>query len=110
VGEDETALARIDALVGASWDAESRVIRRWLAAEAFASWIALHGEGLGTSVAGLWPALDVLRAEAARCCRRSGRPLDADGLREAVRRADLLLAHLVDPALLAHRLSRVETA
>jgi len=108
-GDDEGAGARLDALVSPAWEAHSRPIRRWLAAKSFASWLALQGEGLRTSVAGLWLALGVLRAEAVRGCRASGHPLDGDGLREAIRRADLVLVHLVDPALLARRLSRVES-
>jgi len=109
-GSDGMAGAGLAGLVSEGWEAHPRPIRRWLAAKSFASWLALQGEGLRTTVAGLRLALGVLRAEAARECRVSGRPLDGDGLREAVRRADLVLAHLVDPAHLARRLSRVESA
>ena len=56
----------------------ARPIRRWLAAKAFASWIALQGEGLRTTVAFLRVALGVLRAEAARGSPRPARALDAD--------------------------------
>ena len=38
-------------------------VRRWLAARAFASWLALQGEGLRTTVLGLRLALAVLTAE-----------------------------------------------
>jgi hypothetical protein len=85
-------------------------IRRWLAAKAFASWIALQGEGLRTTVAGLRLALAVLQAEAARGCAEGERVLDEELLKEAVRRADLLLVHLADPAGLARRLSTGERA
>jgi hypothetical protein len=80
-------------------------VRRWLAAKAFASWLALQGEGLRTSVLGLRLALGVLGAERARDPRGGSEP---EGLREALRRADLLLVHLVDPTALARRLSRAE--
>jgi Fe-S-cluster containining protein len=84
--------------------------RRWLAAKAFASWSVLQGDGLRTSVLALRVALGVLRAEAARVCGASVGPLDAELLKQAVRRADLLLVHLVDPEALARRLSRCESA
>jgi len=86
-------------------------VRRWLAARAFASWLALQGEGLRTTVGGLRLALGVLGAEVWR-----GRgpeeppPLDQATLLEAFRRADLLLVHLADPMALARRLSRGEAA
>ena len=86
-------------------------MRRWLAARAFASWLALQGEGLRTTILGLHVALGVLRAEAARACAEgSGRPLDAALLKEAIRRSDLLLHHLVDVEAFARDLSRCETA
>jgi hypothetical protein len=96
--------------VAPAWPALSRPIRRWLAAKAFASWIALQGEGLRTTVASLRVALGVLRAEASRGSAEVARVLDADLLCAAVRRADLLLVHLVDPEALARRTSRGEAA
>jgi hypothetical protein len=90
--------------VAPAWPALGRPIRLWLAAKAFASWLVLQGEGLRTAVLGLRVALSVLRAEAARGCAEAGRPLDAELLKEAVRRADLLLVHLADPEALARRL------
>jgi Fe-S-cluster containining protein len=82
-------------------------VRHWLAARAFASWLALQGEGLRTAVLGLRLALGVLRAELARDRQASSEP---DRLLEAFRRADLLLVHLADPTALARRLSRTEGA
>jgi hypothetical protein len=93
-----------------AWPTLARPIRRWLAAKAFASWIALQGDGLRTTVLGLRVALGVLRVEAARGCAEAGRALDDGLLRDAVRRADLLLVHLADPEALARRLSRCELA
>lgn len=91
-----------------AWSSLGRPVRRWLAAKAFASWLALQGEGLRTAVLGLRVSLGVLRAEATRGCAQARRPLDPDLLKEAFRRADLLLVHLADPEALARRLSRVE--
>jgi hypothetical protein len=56
-------------------------------------------------VLGLRLSLSVLRAEASR---GAGGPPGEGGLREAIRRADLLLVHLADPETLARCLSRVE--
>jgi Fe-S-cluster containining protein len=95
--------------VAPAWPEHSLPIRRWLAARAFASWIALQGEGLRTTVAFLGTALGVLRTEAARGSAATGRVLDADQLLAALRRADLLLLHLADPEALAVRLSRCES-
>ena len=96
--------------VAPTWSAFSLPIRRWLAAKAFASWLALQGEGLRTAVASLRVALGVLRAEATRGCAEAGRALDPELLKGAFRRADLLLVHLADPEALARRLSRCETS
>jgi hypothetical protein len=96
--------------VAPAWPDFSLPIRRWLAAKAFASWVALQGEGLRTTVASLRVALGVLRAEAARGSAEAARVLDAGLLVEAIRRADLLLVHLADPEALARRLSRCEAA
>jgi hypothetical protein len=95
--------------VAPEWPALGLPVRRWLAAKAFASWLALQGQGLRTTVLGLRVALGVLRAEAARGCAEAGRALDAGLLKEAVRRADLLLVHLADPEALARRLGRCES-
>ncbi|HEX9187949.1 MAG TPA: hypothetical protein VGB87_12795 [Vicinamibacteria bacterium] len=105
VGLDET-----DARwVAPAWPGLGRPIRRWLAGKAFASWLVLQGEGLRTAVLGLRVALGVLRAEAARGCAEAGRALDALLLKEAFRRADLLLVHLADAEALARKLGRAET-
>jgi Fe-S-cluster containining protein len=95
-------------LVAAGWPLGQGPIRRWLAAKAFAGWLALQGEGVRTAVVGLRVALGVLRAEAARGCAEAGRALDEELLREALRRADLLLVHFADPDALARRLGRCE--
>ena len=102
--------ARAQAAVEEGCVASRRAVGRWLAAKAFASWLALQGEGLRTTALGLRVALGSLRAEAARGCAEAGRALDADLLKEAIRRADRLLVHLADPEALARRLSRGESA
>ena len=99
-----------DRWVEPAWPSLARPVRRWLAAKAFASWLALQGEGLRTAVIGLRVALGVLRAEATRGCAEAGRALDPELLKEAIRRADLLLVHLADPEALARRLSRSESS
>jgi len=99
-----------DRWVAAGWPARARPIRRWLAAKAFASWVTLQGDGLRTTILSLRVALDVLRVEAGRGCTAAARPLDEEVLKEAIRRADLLLVHLADPEALARRLSRCESA
>jgi Fe-S-cluster containining protein len=96
------------ALVGAGWPQLAAPIGRWLAAKAFGSWLALQGDGLRTTAAGLRLALAVLRAEAAAACAAARAPLDAAILGEAIRRADLLLVQLADPRRLARRLGRSE--
>jgi hypothetical protein len=92
------------------WPGFSQPVRHWLATKAFASWTALQGDGLRSTVASLRIALAVLRVEAARGAAEAARVLDVPILKEAVRRADLLLVHLADPQALATRLGRVEAA
>jgi len=76
-------------------------VKRYLAAKCFASWSAYQGEGLRTTARLIEAALAVLQVESAR---RADGPLERAALVEAVRRSDLLLVHLADPAELARRL------
>lgn len=87
------------------WDAP---LKRYLAAKAFASWTAYQGSGFLTIVRGLDAALALVRVEAARQCRDTGRPLDAALLQEAIRYADFALNHLAAGDELADRWSKVE--
>jgi len=103
-------LAHVEAALDESWTEHRRAVCRWLAAKAFASWLALQGDGVRTSVLGLELAHGVLRAEAARGAAQAGGALGRGGFIEAVRRADLLLLHLADPQALARDLSRCEAA
>jgi hypothetical protein len=83
------------------WGPFAPVVRRYLAARAFASWCAIQGPGVRTTVRALQAALAVLRAEVAA-------PLDRSVLLEAIRRTDLRLVHLASPEALARSLGRGE--
>ncbi|HET7619839.1 MAG TPA: YkgJ family cysteine cluster protein [Vicinamibacterales bacterium] len=78
-------------------------IGRWLAARAFACWIAYQGRGLRTIVLYLRACLAVLAAELAQ----NGGRVDRASAIEAIRRADLLLLHQADSAALAASLDRL---
>ena len=70
-------------------------VGRYLAAHAFACWMAYQGNGLLSIVTYLRMVLAVLRVEAAR----------REPLVEGFRQSDLLLRHLVDREMLAARIS-----
>lgn len=91
-----------------AWASFCAPIDRFLAAKAFASWTAYQGDGILTIVRGLEAALALVRVEAARQCRDTGRSLDAGLLREAFRAADFLLNHLAVGEELAREWSEVE--
>lgn len=106
---DESGLDRVYVdLVSPAWDRFRAPIDRFLAAKAFASWTAYQGRGVLAIVRGLETALALVRVEAARQCRDTGRTLDPDLLREAFRGADFLLNHLAVGEDLAAVWSRVE--
>jgi Fe-S-cluster containining protein len=90
------------------WRSFDAPLKRYLAAKAFASWTAYQGRGFLTIVRGLEAALALVRVEAARQCRDSGRLLDADLMREAFRQADFSLNHLAAGDELAELWSKVE--
>lgn len=102
------APANIDALdrafVAAQWPAAGPVVRRYLAAKAFGSWIAYQADAGRSLIRWLQLAHDILRVEAARACGEANRALDGDLLLIAVRQADLLLAHYADSLLVARAL------
>ena len=102
-------LDRARAIVEEGASTLRRPIGRWLAAKAFASWLALQGQGLRTTIRGLHVAYSVLCAEAARgVAEAGGGAVEAERLKQAIRRADLLLVHLADAEALARELSRCE--
>jgi len=107
-GSARTRCMRAKNVVAPAWPSWAGPVRRYLAARAFASWCALQGDGLRTTVSALRAAAAVLRVEAARRCASAGRPLDAILMKEAIRAADLLLVHLASPEALARRLSAAE--
>jgi len=76
-----------------------RVVRRYLAARLFGSWIAYSGRGLRTIVESLRVHLAVLRFEVLRRANPAGNPRDV--LLEAIRATDLLLVHYADSRALA---------
>jgi hypothetical protein len=72
---------------------EDDVVRRYLAARAWASWVAHESGGVRGYVRWLLVVLGTLRG-----CR-------TDSLFDALRHADLLLVHLASPAILARTLA-----
>lgn len=81
------------------------VVRRYLAARFWASWVVHDGGGLRTGVRWLELVHDVLLWElGATRRRRSSR----DRLLDAIGQSDLLLVHLLNPSALARRLSAEE--
>jgi len=90
------------------WDQWERVLCRYLAARAFASWMAYQGRGLRTTIASLYVALDLVQAEAAVRAARAGRALDRSMLKEAIRQADLQFVHEANSQQLADVLGQVE--
>ena len=80
----------------AAWGAHAAVINRFLAAHAFASWMAYHGDGVLSAVRNLRLALAVLRAEVFRACHERRMELNAVTIEHGIRQTDLLLMHLAD--------------
>ena len=106
---DETGLDEAMAThVRDRWSDFHAPINRYLAAKAFASWTAYQGRGIRSIVRGIDAALALVRVEASRQCRDARHALDADLLREAIRRADYLLNHLAVGEDLARAWSVVE--
>jgi hypothetical protein len=97
--------ARWRRYVEPQWPHYAMVIRRFMAAHAFASWMAYEGTGVRAIVSSIRLALAVLRQEAIRICGDEGAMLDATRLKQSVRRTDLLLVHLTDRQTLAGRLN-----
>jgi hypothetical protein len=88
-------------LVDPEWDAHREPLKRYLAARAFATWVAWQGQGLAAVVESLALSLAVVYIESIRQCRAAGERLDERWLREAIRQADLLLVHRASPEQLA---------
>jgi hypothetical protein len=101
----EDFTGRFDRLAPAPWSDFAVVVRRFLAAHAFASWMAYQGRGVVTLVRRLSLVLAVLRAELVRVCASNGCGIDRATLTQAIRQTDLLVVHLADRAELARLLS-----
>lgn len=106
--DEETLPEVYVAAVAPAWPRWRRPLKRYLAAKAFASWTAYQGRGVLTVVRGLDAALALVRVEAARQCRTSGRALDAALLCEAFRDADFILNHLAVGEDLGEMWSHIE--
>jgi hypothetical protein len=91
--------------VSERWPLHAGVVNRFLAAHAFAAWVAYQGDGLLSMVRRLALVLAVLTVETARACGNAGVPLTVELLTSGVRQTDLLLVHLADRAEVARRLS-----
>ena len=89
-----------------AWHRVHAPVNRYIAAKAFASWTAYQGRGVSTIVRGIEAAVALVRVEAARQCRDTGRPLDEELLLEAFRSADFLLNHLATGDVLAENWGR----
>ena len=83
-----------------------RTIAAYLAARAFANWIAYQGQGLRTIVAWLRTCYDVVRVHAVSAAH--GRSLTNAKLLEAIRLTDLLMLHTIDSADFARLALAVE--
>lgn len=106
---DEEGLAdAFTAYVRPAWQEWHAPVNRYIAAKAFASWTAYQGRGIRSLVRGIEAAVALVRVEAARQCRHSGRRLDCDSLLAAFRRADFILNHLAVGEDLARNWSKVE--
>ena len=87
-------------LVEPTWNVWAIVVGRYLTAKVFASWATYLGDGIPAVLRGVEQARSVLQIEVARQCARTGRPLDAALLKEAIRQSDLLLVHYADSSQL----------
>ena len=91
------------ALVAPEWGRWTRVIGRYLAAKAHASWAMYLGAGPPDVERMVELSRTVLQIEAIRACLTRQARLDRPALTEAVRQADLLLLHYADPFRLGER-------
>lgn len=79
-----------------------RPLANYLAARAFANWVAYQGHGLRTVVAWLRACHDVLRSVALSRAAATRRPLAPEDLLESIRLTDMVMLHTID----SHAFSR----
>jgi hypothetical protein len=84
-----------------------RVIRRYLAARAFGSWMAYQGTNVAAVLAGVALSLAVLRDNIARLGAHDGGTVSDKLLKEAIRATDLLLVHETPRAQLVARCNQL---
>ncbi len=106
-GDDRVSLTPAQLEVP-GWEAWDGVVRRYLAARAFANWVGYYGSGLVTWYRSVLTAYAVLRTACARAAVAANRSLDEPMMVGALRDADHLLMHLVSPADLAAALDAWE--
>jgi hypothetical protein len=80
-------------------------IGRFLAAHAFASWMAYQGNGVPAMIRYLRTVSSVLRMETMRHVARRGGTVDQESVMTGIRQSDLLLRHLADREALASAMS-----
>jgi len=83
--------------VAPAWSRWTPVVGRYLAARAHASWAMCLGRGPADVAHAVAVARAVLQVEVVRACADPAALLDAERLKAAIRRADLLLVHYADP-------------
>ena len=83
--------------VAPAWGQWTAVAGRYLAARAHASWAMCLGSGPADVMRAVAVAQAVLQVEAVRACAEPEARLDRERLKQAIRRADLLLLHYADP-------------
>jgi hypothetical protein len=85
-----------------------RSIGRYLAASAFANWIAYRGQGLRSIVAWLQACFDVLRVQMTRALPLGSGALDERAHLEAIRMTDYIMVHTVDSVAFGREALRFE--
>jgi hypothetical protein len=83
-------------------------VGRYLAASAFANWIAYRGQGLRSVVAWLRACHDVLRVQIVRHLRETERPIVAADILEPIRMADYIMIHTVDSMAFGRAATAIE--
>lgn len=114
VGDDFTTIEAFDEkwddYPGRHVDWFNAGMKNYLAARLFANWIAYQGQGLRTVVEWLRTCAAVVGHEALRRSPESASAPDRASFIEAVRRADLLLLHVLDSASFAkHAATNLES-